>query len=57
MAESRQNLEDVLGLQGKAGGVTVLHPAPSHTLPHPQNPAASPAAAGTELVGGRAPRH
>lgn len=25
MAESRQNLDDVLGLQGNAGGVTVLH--------------------------------
>lgn len=33
MAESRQNLDDVLGLWGKAGGVTVLYPTPSHP-PH-----------------------
>lgn len=31
MAESRQNLDDVLGLQGKAGTVTVLRtPASRH---------------------------
>lgn len=55
MAESRQNLDDVLGLQGKAGGITVLHTLTAS--PPPQSPAGPPAAKGTDLVGRRAPSH
>lgn len=44
MAESRQKLEDVLGLQGKEGGISAAHPHSLPTTPSPAPPA----------VGGRA---
>lgn len=50
MAESRQNLDDVLGLQGKAGGVTLACPPNLPTTPK----SIRMSHRDTELVGWRA---